>query len=147
MQRVFFCGITTMHTKAHFGRAVMEAVAMVLREMVEATEAMGIPVQEIRSLSGGAKSPVWCQIKADVTRRRIVTMKNTEDAACLGAALLAGTAMGIWPSVKEAARTLAAEAKVYEPCPKNCEIYDKVYKEYGSLTQVMKVVFQKPEEK
>lgn len=142
-----FCGITTMHTKAHFGRAVMEAVAMVLREMVEATEAMGIPVQEIRSLSGGAKSPVWCQIKADVTRRRIITMKNTEDAACLGAALLAGTAMGIWPSVKEAARTLAAEAKVYEPCPKNCEIYDKVYKEYGSLTQVMKVVFQKPEEK
>ena len=146
-QRGFFYGITTMHTKAHFERAVMEAVAMVLREMVEATEAMGISVQEIRSLSGGAKSPVWCQIKADVTKRRIVTMKNTEDAACLGAAFLAGTAMGIWPSVKDAARVSVTEAKVYEPQMENSRIYDEVYKEYKRLTKVMHTVFQRVDAK
>lgn len=141
---VFF-GITTMHTKAHFERAVLEAVAMTLRGMVEATENMGVSVKEIRSLSGGAKSPIWCQIKADITGRRIVTMKNTEDAACLGAAFLAGTAIGIWPSVADAAKSVTEQARVFEPDPQKHEIYEKTYKMYCHLTELMTAVFKKSE--
>lgn len=138
-----FCGVTTMHTKAHFARAIMEAVAMTLRSMVEATEEMGISVKEIRSLSGGAKSDIWCQIKADVTGRKIVTMKNTEDAACLGAAILAGVAVGIWPNVAEAAKRTALQSASFAPDAANKEAYDRTYADYKALTQIMAGYFKK----
>lgn len=77
-------GLGLNHTKAHIIRAYLEAVAASLCRIVEAVEEMGIPVTEIRSLSGGAQSPLWCQIKADMLGRPLLTMQNTEDAACPG---------------------------------------------------------------
>ena len=57
---------------------------MNIRRMIDYAERVtGQPVEEVRTLGGAAKSPLWCQIKADVLGRRVVTMKNTQDAACL----------------------------------------------------------------
>ena len=131
-------GLSLNHTKAHMIRAFMEAVAMNMCRMIEATSATGIEITEIRSHSGGAKSPVWCQIKADAAGIPVHTMKNTADAACLGAAVLAGVASGIWKSVPEAMDSIVEEDKVYMPDPGNKKVYDNLYNSYKELMAVLK---------
>lgn len=128
-----FVGVTLAHTKAHFARAIMEGVTMVLLRMKEATEALGVKITEIRSLSGGAKSYAWCQIKADATGTLVRTMKNAENAACLGAAILAGTGTKIWNTIDDTADKFAENDLEYTPNPENKAIYDKMFVKYKML--------------
>lgn len=86
-------GLSLNHTKAHLIRAFMEGVALMLARMVEATESMGVNINEVRSLSGGAKSKLWCQIKADTLGKRIKTMKNTENVTCLSMSSSSGSSV------------------------------------------------------
>ena len=127
-------GLGMEHTKAHLIRAYLEGVAMSLCRIVDAVEKMGVPVEEIRALSGGAKSPLWCQIKADCLDLPVVTMRNTEDAACLGAALLAGVGLGMWPSVHEMAQRIQSEERRYLPSAENRREYERLEKRYRLLT-------------
>ncbi len=133
-------GLTLQHTKAHIIRSYLEAIAMSLCRIVEAVEEMGIEVKEIRSLSGGAKSDLWCQIKADALGKPVVTMKNTEDAACLGAAIIAGVGIKLWPSVQEAALRIATEDKRYLPNINNRKAYDELLVKYKMLTENLKPI-------
>lgn len=105
-----FCGLTLEHTRGHFVRSILEAVACMLKSNLDY---LGLSCNEIRSMGGGASSPLWCQIKADLTGKRIVTLKNKE-SACLGSAILAGVGIGIYPSVKFACEKLVWTDKVYE---------------------------------
>ncbi len=89
-----FLNVTLAHSRAHFARGLMEGVTMVLLRMIEGTRALGVEVDEIRSLSGGAKSATWCQLKANASGLPVRTMQTTDIAACLGAAILAGVAAG-----------------------------------------------------
>lgn len=104
-----FTGLTTEHTRAHFVRAVMESVACMLRSNLEY---LGLSVEEIRAMGGGANSPLWCQMKADMTGKRLVTLKNKE-TACLGAAILAAVGVGCFESVEQAAERITLD-RVYE---------------------------------
>ena len=104
-----FTGLTTEHTRAHFVRAVMESVACMLKSNLEY---LGLDVDEIRAMGGGASSPLWCQMKADMTGKRLVTLKNKE-TACLGSAILAAVGVGRFASVEDAAKNIALD-KVYE---------------------------------
>ena len=97
-------------------------------------------MEEVRSLGGASKSPLWCQIKADVLGRRVVTMRNTQDAAALGAALVAGTAVGIWPSLVDIAQKVTEVENVYEPNPANREAYDAALKRYDLLTNALRPI-------
>ena len=128
-----FLGVTLAHKKAHFSRAIMEGVAMVLLRMKEATEALGVNITEIRSLSGGAKSAAWCQIKADATGILVRTMKNSENAACLGAAILAGTGTGIWDKIEDTADNFSEYDLEYTPNNENKAIYDRMLEKYKML--------------
>jgi len=124
-------GLSLGHTKGHIIRAFMEALACNITKMIEYTEKLtGVKVTQVRSLGGGSLSPLWCQIKADVMNRQVVTMKNTQDAACLGAAIVAGFGAGEWPSIQEAALRFAEIEHVYEPDPDNREVYDQLLKKY-----------------
>ncbi len=105
-----FTGLTTEHTRAHFVRAVMESVSCMLRASLEY---LSLDAAEIRAMGGGAQSPLWCRMKADMTGVRLVTLKNKE-TACLGAAILAGVGTGIFPSVEAATQRIALD-KVYAP--------------------------------
>ena len=59
----------------------MEAIAMNMCRMVDYSEKVtGQKVTEVRTMGGAAKSPLWCQIKADILGRDVITMKNTQDA-------------------------------------------------------------------
>jgi xylulokinase len=135
-------GLTLSHTQQHIARACLESVAITLCRMVESVETLGVSIKEIRSLGGGAKSPLWCQIKADATGKLIKTMKNTENAACLGAGVLAGVAVGIWPSVVEAMETIASEEKIFMPDISNQETYHTLLRRYKALTIALQPVFE-----
>lgn len=104
-----FTGLTTEHTRAHFVRAVMESVACMLKSNLDY---LGLSVDEIRAMGGGANSPLWCQMKADMTGKRLVTLKNKE-TACLGSAILAAVGIKAFESVEAAAKMIQLD-KVYE---------------------------------
>jgi len=136
-------GLGLSHTKAHLIRAFMEGIAVVLARMVEGLEAMEVPVREIRSLSGGAKSALWCQIKANITGRDVWVMKNAEDAACFGAAILAGVGVGLWTSVEAAAESMVEKDKVFAAESKNRNVYAKLLESYKLLMDTCKPIFPK----
>ncbi len=124
-------GLSLGHTKGHIIRAFMEALACNITKMLEYIEELtGVKITQIRSLGGGSLSPLWCQIKADITGRQVVTMKNTQDAACLGAAIIAGYGAGAWDSIEETARKFAKVDQIYEPNPENRQVYDRLLKKY-----------------
>ena len=82
-------------------------------------------------MGGGANSPLWCQMKADMTGKRLVTLKNKE-TACLGSAILAGVGTGVFASVEEAAKKIELD-RVYEnqgvdytECYERYLAYDKI---------------------
>ena len=104
-----FTGITTEHHRGHFVRAVMESVACMLKSNLDY---LALDVDEIRAMGGGANSPLWCQMKADITKKRLVTLKNKE-TACLGSAILAAVGVGAFESVEKAAELIQLD-KVYE---------------------------------
>ncbi len=97
-------------------------------------------------LGGGARSDIWNQIKADITRKTILRTEN-EEAACLGAAILAGKAVGIYDSVKDASKNMVRIKKTFEPKKENMETYEYTYKKYVKLYDNLcgLFTFEKPE--
>ena len=107
-----FTGITLAHTRGHFARAIMEAVAYTLKQNLEYVGAD--KVDEIRITGGGASSPLWAQIKADVTGRRLRGLAEGE-TACLGCAIFAAVGIGLYPSIEKAAEAIVATKGDYAP--------------------------------
>lgn len=136
-----FYGFTLTHKKAHFARAIMESLGFILMRNLEALDDMGIHVTEIRSLGGGARSDFWNQLKADITGRRLVTLKCKE-AASLGAAILSGKGLGIFPDVASACESMVVIDKAYEPNPSNRAVYDAAFAKYKKLFQDLTEVFK-----
>lgn len=118
-----FLGLTMEHTRAHMVRSILESVAFMLKENLDY---MGIKCEEIRAMGGGAASELWCQIKSDLTKKKIVTLKNAE-SACLGSAIMAGCATGVFESVNSACEKLVRTKKSY--LPKNVN-YSAAYKRF-----------------
>ncbi len=105
-----FLGLTMEHTRAHFVRSVLESVACLLKENLDY---LGVSCDEIRSMGGGATSPLWLQMKADITGKKITTLENNE-TACLGSAFLAGLGAGIYSDISECAKMVQTK-KTYIP--------------------------------
>lgn len=135
-----FFGLTLSHTKQHLSRGIMEGVAMVLRRMIESTEDLGVEITEIISLSGGAKSAAWCQIKADATGRPVHTVKGAGSAACRGAAIIAGVAAELWPSAVDIACAGLEFSSTYKPNAANAAVYDDLYTRFLALQEATKLL-------
>lgn len=134
-------GLNLQHSRGHIARAFLEASAMNVRRMVDYTEAAtGRAIDEVRCLGGASRSELWCQIKADVLGRRVVTLANTQDAAALGAAMLAGVGAGVWESVSQAAEGLGELDRVFEPNPANRAVYDEALAKYEILLKAIEPV-------
>lgn len=99
-------GITLKHTRAHFARAVMEAVACMIRQYAGY---MDPSAQEIVSTGGGGKSAVWLKIKADVVQKKFTSLK-VKETGCLGSAALAGLGAGVYASAEQAASKIVSPA-------------------------------------
>ena len=135
-------GLSAAHGQKHIVRAFMEGVTMNLCRILEATQELGLAADRIVCLGGGAKSPVWCQIKADATGKPVVTTDGYENAGCMGAAMLAGTSAGLFPDLEEAAGRFVREDRQYLPDEKNAEVYRAMYLRYQTLMQVLMPMFQ-----
>jgi len=127
-----FVGLTLGHTRGHLVRAVMEGVAMGLRDSLELIRGMGLSVTEIRVSGGGARSRLWRQILADVFQTDTVVATATEGAA-YGAALLAGVGGGVFGSVEQACDATIGVKDRVEPNPAQVELYERVYRVYRDL--------------
>jgi xylulokinase len=124
-------GMTMATTRYDEARAIVEALCFDLRENIEALKAADVPIEALRAVGGGARSPIGLQMKADVTGLSVHTLKIRE-AACLGAALLAGVAAGAFANAREAASIVRLDA-TYEPRPAMKARYDERYALYRRL--------------
>lgn len=136
-----YYGINAGHTRGHFIRAIMEGLAIALKRMLECEAQLGASASEIRSLGGGSKSKAWCQIKADILGIPVKVLANSENTPCMGCAILAGVANGIWPSVEYAAEHFVAVKETYYPNPDNAAVYEKVYQKYVEISKVLDPTF------
>ena len=132
-------GLTAQHTRAHVIRAILEGVAFSLRDTFTIFRDLGVPVKSIRLGGGGARSPLWQQIQADVYGMR-VDLIAAEEGAAYGAALLAGVGAGVWPSVETACETSVHVAKQVEPIAKNVELMNRRYEEYRKLYPALRAI-------
>jgi xylulokinase len=135
--RAAFVGITASHNRADFIRAVMEGVAFSLRDSFTLFAELGIPVERIRLGGGGARGKLWRQIQADVYGRA-VELLEAEEGGAYGAALLAGTGVGAWPSVEAACEAAIRVAEVIEPmnAGKMAAHYQHFRRMYGALKSI-----------
>ena len=136
-----FYGFTLRHGRGHFTRAIMEGVSFIVRRNIEVIEGLGVAVNEIRSLGGGARSSIWKQMEADIVGRPVVTTTN-EEAATLGAAILAGKAIGLYSSVEEAAEQMIQIKQHFEPNPSNRLVYDEAFATYIRLYEALCPLFE-----
>ncbi|MDR2656328.1 MAG: FGGY-family carbohydrate kinase [Oscillospiraceae bacterium] len=125
-----FYGLDYGKTRAHMIRACMESVAFSLRHNLEVASAAGAAVGELSAMGGSANSRVWTQIKADVTGHEIA-VPGADDATTLGAAILAGVGVGLFPSEAEAAERIVAVKRRHHP--DSTPAYDSAYAQYREL--------------
>jgi len=124
-----FWGLTLAHGKGHLARAILEAVAFTLKDDLAC---IGANCDEIRITGGGASSPLWAQIKADVTGIRLSTLMEKE-SACLGTAILAGVGCGVYASIEEACAKIIRTKKTYVPGDTDYTVPYRQYKKLESL--------------
>jgi xylulokinase len=136
-----YLGLSLRHGKAHTVRAVLEGVAYGLRDSVELMRAMGVRVEQVRAAGGGARSPLWRQILADVLDTEIVLTGVTEGAP-YGAALLAGVGAGVFRDVDEAVDEAIRLTERVEPGP-NRGVYSDYYQVYRELYPVLSPQFRR----
>ena len=132
-------GLTAQHTRAHVIRAILEGVAFSLRDTFTIFEGIGVPVKSIRLGGGGARSPLWQQIQADVYGMPVELVAADEGAA-YGAGLLAGVGAGVWQSVDAACATSVHVAKRVEPIKQNADLLSRRYEAYQKLYPALRTI-------
>jgi xylulokinase len=138
--RAAWLGLTASHTRGHLIRAVMEGVAFSLKDTFTIFEEMMIPVTSIRLGGGGARSPLWRQIQADVYRHEVVIVA-AEEGAAYGAAILAGTGVGAWASVDEACDKVVRVASRIAVDPPGSRTMQHAYTTYRRIYPALRQVF------
>lgn len=133
-------GLTLAHGRPHIARAIMESIAFIVRRNVEVLRQLGVPVESVRAIGGGSRSPVWKQIEADVLDLPVVTMQQP-DAGTLGAAILAGVGIGWWRDIADAVARMVVEDTTYEPNTANRQLYEDRYRLFTSAYAALEPLF------
>jgi xylulokinase len=137
--RAALLGLTASHTRGHIIRAVMEGVAYSLKDSFTIFEEMKIPVTSIRLGGGGARSPLWRQIQADVYSHD-VEIVAAEEGAAYGAAILAGVGVGAWSSVDEACDRVVRVATRIALHPSDSKTMQQGYRTYRKIYPALRQV-------
>jgi xylulokinase len=133
LARGAWIGLTVRHRRPHLTRSVLEGVAFGIKDSFNLIQTSGLAaVEQVRLSGGGAKSPLWRQIMADVLGAELVTVNTTEGAA-FGAALLAAVGAGLYGSVPEACQAMIAITGRTTPDPAANEAYAPYYERYRAL--------------
>jgi xylulokinase len=137
--RAALIGLTASHTRGHIVRAILEGVAFSLKDTLSIFEEMNVPVKSIRLGGGGARSPLWRQIQADVYGHEVETVE-AEEGAAYGAAILAGVGAGVWPTVDAASQSVV---RVRERIPVNerdAAVLARAYESYKRVYPATKSI-------
>lgn len=135
-----FVGMSMDTTRADMTQAVLEGVAFALRDSFEVARSLGINIERTKICGGGAKSPLWKKIIANVLNVK-VDIIETEEGPAYGGAILAAVACGEFADVKEAADKLVKVVDTVEPEPELAAAYEKKYQVFAKLYPQMKDLF------
>ncbi len=138
--RAALAGLAANHGRGHIIRAILEGVAFSLKDTLTIFEELAVPIRAIRLGGGGARSPLWRQIQADVYGRA-VEIVAAEEGAAYGAALLAGVGVGLWSTVDEACDAVVRVASRTETNPKAAATLQAGYRRYRKLYPALHQVF------
>lgn len=136
-----FTGVNMKHTNAHFTRAVLEGVAYSLKDSMKVLNNAGLRINEAFIIGGGAKSPLWRQIIADVLGIKI--LKPLIDDSSFGSALLAGVGIGVYSSFKEAIEKCAKIETTVIPNKTHYKKYNKYFSLYKEIHDQLMPVYHK----
>lgn len=125
-------GLDLSTTSGQIIKAILDSVSYEVKLSVDAMEAGGIAVRELRAFGGGAKSPLWLQTKADVYGKPVLAM-DVSEAPCLGVAILAGTATGVFSSMEEALAQMVRTGRTYEP---DMDLHERYMERFHVFQQV-----------
>jgi len=138
-----FIGLTSRHEKGHFSRAVMEGVAYSLRQVYELIIGHNrerVEAGEVVLAGGGAVSPLWRQIFADVFNLPVRTVFGSAEGGSFGAALVAGVMIGLWPDLGEAVKLVRPESEKL-PIMAHVPVYEQMYQRYVKMYDALKWSF------
>ena len=138
--RATFIGMTMDTTRADMTQAVLEGVAFALRDSLEVAKALGIKIERTKICGGGAKSPLWKKIIANVMNLKVDIIESEEGPA-LGGAMLAAVGCGEYASVEAAADKLVKITDTVEPEPELVEKYEARYQQFRQIYPVCKPLF------
>ena len=137
-----FIGLTMDSTRADMTQAVLEGVAFALRDSFEVAKALGIKIERTKICGGGAKSPLWKKMIANILNVKVDVIESEEGPA-LGGAMLAAVANGEFASVEDAAAKIVKIIDTVEPDPELVEKYEARYQQFKQIYPACKELFPK----
>lgn len=138
--RAMFIGMSMDTTRADMTQAVLEGVAFAMRDCYEIAKDLGIHITETKICGGGAKSPLWRKIMANVLNIN-VNIIESEEGPGLGGAMLAAVACGEYASVEEAADKIVKVTGTEKPDPALAARYDERYAKFKEIYPTVKALY------
>ena len=135
-----FIGLTMDTTRADMTQAVLEGVAFALRDSFEVARSLGIHIARTRICGGGAKSPLWKKIVANVLNIPVDIPEN-EQGPSMGGAMLAAVACGEYPTVRDAAEAIVKLTDTVEPEPELAAKYEERYQKFRKIYPACRDLF------
>lgn len=135
-----FIGMTMDTTRADMTQAVLEGVAFALRDSLEVAKSLGIQIERTKICGGGAKSPLWKKIIANVLNLKVDVIES-EEGPGYGAAMLAAVACGEYGSVQEMAEKLVKVVDTVEPDAYLAAKYEERYQQFKQIYPTLKSVY------
>ena len=135
-----FIGMTMDTSRADMTQAVLEGVAFAIRDSFEIAKSLGIQIERTKICGGGAKSPLWRKIIANVLNVKVDRIASEEGPA-LGGAMLAAVADGTFASVEDAAGRIVKIIETIEPEPELAAKYDRQYQKFAKIYPTVKGIF------
>ncbi|MGN0424740.1 MAG: xylulokinase [Acetatifactor sp.] len=140
--RATFIGMTMDTTREDMTQAVLEGVAFALRDSLEVAKSLGIDLKRTKICGGGAKSPLWKKIVANVLNLKVDVIESEEGPA-MGGAMLAAVANGEYASVEEIASKVVKIIDTVEPDPELVAKYEARYQQFKEIYPACKELFEK----
>ena len=141
LARGTFTGITMDTTREDMTQAVLEGVAFALRDSFEVAKSLGIKIDRTKICGGGAKSPLWKKMIANIFNIKVDVIA-AEEGPGLGGAMLAAVACGEYTSVEEAAKAIVKVVDTVEPEPELAAKYEARYQQFRKIYPALKPVFK-----
>ena len=126
-------GLTLGTSKSDMVKSILEGISFEIKHNLTLLDSAGVTINEIRAIGGGAKSNQWLQLKADIFGKKVIAL-DVSEGVCLGTAILAGTAIGKYPSIRSAVDQLVRIKEVYYP-------REEVQKKYEERMQVYSQIY------